>query len=64
MTKQVGVAETTFTFPSRRQRVLPGTRAAEMLKISVGGFQGWVDLLDGPLPQGFGGMSPSEPAVQ
>ena len=60
LTRSVGVAETTFAFPSRRQKIVEGTRGAEMMRIRVGDYQGWVDLLSDPNPRGFGGMVPPE----
>jgi hypothetical protein len=60
LTRSVGIAETTFAFPSRRQKIVDGTRGAEMMRISVGDYQGWVDLLSDPNPRGFGGMVPPE----
>ena len=60
LSKNVGTAEVTFVFPSRRQRVVDGTRATEMMKIKVGEFQTWIDLVGETLPRGFGGMVPPE----
>ena len=36
LSKNVGAAEVAFGLPSRRQRVVDGTRATEMMKIKVG----------------------------
>ena len=63
LSKSVGAAgETIFVFPSRRQRVVDGTRATEMMKIKIGEYQTWVDLVGETLPKGFGGMAPPDPA--
>jgi hypothetical protein len=60
LSKSVSAAgEATFVFPSRRQRVVEGTRATEMMKIKIGEFQTWVDLVGETLPKGFGGMAPA-----
>jgi hypothetical protein len=60
LTRSVGVAETTFAFPSRRQKIADGTRGAEMMHVSVGDYQGWIDLLSDGNPCAVGGMVPPE----
>ncbi|MEP7119361.1 MAG: DUF3160 domain-containing protein [Byssovorax sp.] len=57
LTRSVGVAEATFPFPSRHQRIADGTRGAEMMRVKVGEYQAWVDMLSDPNPRAFGGMA-------
>jgi hypothetical protein len=57
LAREVAAGATRFVFPARPQRVLPGTRATEMVAIRVGDFRAFVDTVAGPRARAFGGLS-------